>query len=263
MYNRRVSYRCGRAWDDDGTPLPGCVVPYGLGAAAEAAPLSQSDLGQIRSRSGYVYQLTPADILWLARSMHFEGGSPAATAWTYAQLAALRRSGSFTALVRSHSQPINPLWDEASDPKCIANPSFCTPEMLARRAQARSMPWSSIPVSIRSTALRWAQADLPNPVPRSVNFANERVSRSFMQRPANRGSQVVLKAGDCPRHCNWYIAEAASLGWPADFVTLHYKGRVSTVSGSVALPIAVVGGALVIGAGGFAYWAWKRSQRRR
>jgi hypothetical protein len=39
-------------------------------------------LGTIVALNGYRYQITPTDVLWLARSVQYEGGNYLATAWT-------------------------------------------------------------------------------------------------------------------------------------------------------------------------------------
>lgn len=59
---------------------------------------AQSELGHIIG-GGYTYQITPDDVLWLARAVSQEGGSHAATAWTYAQRLISRRSSSKTSRV--------------------------------------------------------------------------------------------------------------------------------------------------------------------
>jgi hypothetical protein len=229
--------------------------PVGLG---EAAPLAASELGQIRTKDGYRYQVTPEDVLWLARSVQFEGGDHASTIWTYAQLQAKRRrSSSLAALVRAHSQPINPLWDEATDAKCQQHADRCTPEMLERRRVARTTPWGSLRAGVRDMVLRWARAELPNPVPRSVDFADPAVSRSFINR--NPGTQVVLAAG------NWYLATPDVLSWPADFVTMAFEGReTAAAAGGQVLAVGVgVGAAALAVTAAFAGWAyWKYGRRR-
>jgi hypothetical protein len=231
------------------------MTSLGLG---DAAPVAASELGQIRTKDGYSYQLTPEDLIWLARSVQFEGGDPASTIWTYAQRQAkMRRTSSLAALVRGHSQPVNPLWDEATDAKCQQYPDRCTPAMLARRAQARTMSWANVSSGIRDKILRWASAQLPNPVPRAVDFADPPVSRSFISR--NPGTRIVKAVS------NWYLATPDVLGWPADFVTMQHAGRVAGPSATAALssvasvvvPVVLLTGAAAA-AGGLVYLAWKK-----
>lgn len=226
-------------------------MSYSLG---DAAPVSASELGQIRSKNGYVYQITPEDLIWLARSVQFEGGDHASTIWTYAQLQAKRRrSASLAGLVRAHSQPINPLWESASTSKCQQYPARCTPAMLERRRRARTTPWSSLRSTVRSKVLAWARAELPNPVPRAVDFADQTVSEAFIRR--NPGTQIVKRTG------NWYLATPDVLDWPADFVTMHYQGRVAG-PGSTLSPVVIAGTAAVLASTAFVGWAWWRSRRR-
>lgn len=244
-----------RGWDDDGSPLPGCVVPYGLGAAA---PVSEAELGQIRTKDGYVYQVTPDDLLWLARSVQFEGGTkPEATIWTYAQLQAnRRRTTSLTSLVRAHSQPINPLWATPGEGKCAQYPSRCTPAQIERRRRARTTPWESLRSDVRDLVTRWARAELSNPVPKAVDFADATVSQGFIRR--NPGTEVIMRAG------NWYLATVDTLRWPADYVTMHFRGRVAGPSlvGALWRAAPFVGVAAIVGAAGFAGWAYWRYGRR-
>jgi hypothetical protein len=190
---------------------------------------SASELGTIRTKDGWSYRITPDDLLWLARSVEYEGGDPVATAWTYAQRMASFRPSSLAALVRAHSQPINPTWDEATDANCVANPERCTPAALARRAEAASAPWSSL--SVGPMLARWAQAQIPNPVPRATDFADATVSSNFLRNHPD--ARIVKRAG------NWYLSEGPSSAparpsnaWPADFVSLEYGDRsISTAAG--------------------------------
>lgn len=175
-------------------------------------PPIPSKLGRIESDAGYRYQLTADDLLWLARSVQFEGGDPEATIWTYTQLAALRRTSSFTTLVRGHSQPVNPKWESASAEKCRQHPDRCTPRQLARRRRARTITWEELRTDIKNLVVNWSQGRLSNGVPRAVNFADPQVSQDFLRR--NGESRVIKKAG------NWYIATARSLRWPDNFVKL-------------------------------------------
>jgi len=206
------------------------------------AALRAADLGQIRTKDGRVYQITPEDALWLARAVKYEGGDPAATAWTYAQRWALKRwSGTLASLVRAHSQPINPAWDEASDPNCVNNPDRCTSAALARRHDAATAMWSELG-GAADVVLAFAQARLPNPAPRATDFADAIVSRGFLTR--NPGARVVLERG------NWYIAEVGALDWPTNFVEVVFRGATSGASASWTwLPWAVGAGAIAAGVG--------------
>jgi protein involved in polysaccharide export with SLBB domain len=85
-----------------------------------------------------------------------------------------------------------------------------------------------------------------------VDFADRTVSESFLSRHPD--ARVVLESG------NWYLALADTLGWPANFVTMDFRGRRSTVSGAGSVVLPVVGAVFVAGAAGFAYWAWRRSR---
>lgn len=192
-------------------------------------PLPTIDkLGRIVAKDGWSYQLTPDDVLWLARSAKFEGGSKPATLWTYAQRLANRHGASMTNLVRAHSQPVNPDWASLDAPGCVRHPELCTPTQLARRQQASTATWDSLATA--PTVLAWAQASLSNPAPRSTDFADQTVGQHFLDRHPD--SRKVLDAG------NIYIAEGpstaprgGSTSWAdGDFVTIHYGGKVAGVS---------------------------------
>jgi len=230
----------------------------GLGAviSVSIADVPQG-VGVIQSKSGYRYQMTPDDMLWLARSTEAEGGTaPAATIWTYAQRqVAASRTGSLADLVRSHSQPMNPIWSSPTGSGCVRDPSKCTPALIARRLAAQAKPWSSIASGIREKVVRFATGLLPNPVPSAVDFAAPSTAQSWLSR--NPGSRVVLQAG------NWYVATAPSSRWPADQVTINYDGRVAggaalaTGLGAIAV-VAIIGGGALLALG-----LWKRSRTRR
>lgn len=218
--------------------------------------MAASDLGEIRSKAGYVYRVTPEDVIWLARSVQFEGGDPASTIWTYAQRQAkLRRTGSLAALVQAHSQPINPLWATPGAGKCAQYPDRCTAAQIERRRVARTTPWESLRSDIRNLVTRWATAQLGNPVPKAIDFADATVSRSFIER--NPGTQVVKAAG------NWYLATPDTLSWPADFVTMYYAGRSAGPSLIGTNVVPIVGAGAVVVAAGFAGWAiWQHTRKR-
>lgn len=209
-----------------------------------ALPLA-SELGTIRSADGWSYRITPDDLLWLARSAWCEGGEVASTLWTYAQRMALYHSSSMASMLRAHSQPISPAWDEASDPFCIANPERCSDASLARRLECRTASWDAIPSSITSKVAAFAQAQLANPVPKATDFADATVSASFIRR--NPGT-VIVKRVRSGRTEQWYLAEVPALRWPANFVSIAYGSRIAT---------AVAGGLGLVGFGIIALVAWR------
>ncbi len=206
--------------------------------------------GTIRSADGFVYVLTPEDLLWLARAAQYEGGtSPESTLWTYASRLVDHRGTSMKALVRSHSQPLNPDWASLDSPGCRRSPERCRPRLRADgtytrdplevRAEARNAPWESL--ETRELALDWAAGRVPNPSPRSTDFADEEVSRSFLERHPD--ARVVRRAG------NWYIAEGSSVDWPRDFVTINGTGDAGFpwLGPLVGFGVAIAAGAAVFG----------------
>lgn len=171
-------------------------------------------LAIIRTAKGRSYQLTSDDLLWLGRAAQFEGGdNPAATLWTYAQRwALLGWRGSLASLVRAHSQPLNPRWARLDAPGCIEYPERCSPAALARRRIARTASFSELRRDIQGLVTKWAHAEIANPVPRAVDFADRQVAQHCLD--TGRCSRVVLDVRSV------YLTTAASDRWPADYVTI-------------------------------------------
>jgi len=227
-----------------------------LGTAGEP-----QEHGKIVASDGWSYQLTPDDLLWLARSVEFEGGTnPSAVIWTYAQRLALpgfrRQYPSLASLVRAHSQPVNPKWARdgifCKPGGSHAGKPECSEAKLTRRDRAQSIPWSELSAKTRSLVTKFTHAELPNPVPRSVDFADARVSANFLVN--NPTARTLLKAG------NWFIGTAQSLLWPDGHVSVHYKGAQSGEapgSGNEGIGVGLVVLALAAAAG--VVW-WMRSR---
>jgi hypothetical protein len=203
-------------------------------------------LGVIRTMDGQSYQITPDDVLWLARSVQYEGGNHDATMWTYAWRLMLKAGGrtSLATLVRGHSQPINPLWDEATDPNCVRYPERCTAAHLARRREAANKSWGELPAARR--VLEWAQAKVSNPAPRATDFADAQVSRHFLSQHPD--ARVVMQSG------NWYIAEAVALSKPDDYITIEYQGRVAGPGTSFGVKVLAGAFGILASLGGVALW---------
>ena len=196
---------------------------------------------------GRAYQITDDDLLWLARAVEFEGGTaPEATAWVYAQrLVYLPWSGSLASLVRAHSQPLNPAWASTSSSGCVTHPELCSPAALARREQARTMPWGSLSARTRDVVTRFAEARLPNPIPRAVDFAAAALAARKLD--AGQFTRAVLRAG------NTYLATVASEAWGVNHVVVRYRGRVAGVLESARWQWWALG-LVGLGAG---WWAWR------
>lgn len=239
----------------------------GLGQTEEPVDISSvpGSPGRIRSQSGWSYQMTPEDLLWLARSVQHEAGNNEATAWTYAQLLAMRRGSNLKTLVQGHSQPVNPIWRRDGS-KCRPGGAFhgrdeCAERRLVVRDRAASMPWSEIRPSVREVIVKFATARLPNPVPRAANFANAPVTTNYLLR--HPSSAIVLREG------NWYITEAQTNSWPPDFVTIESNGRIAGPSlagrarAATTVPVYVPGLAVLAAGGAFAWWAYGKSKMKR
>lgn len=175
--------------------------------------------GQLRAQGAAPYQLTGNDVIWAARSALYEGGDVAATLWTLTQRymgAARRQYPTFAAFVQAFSQPVNPLYARGGAYCARGGRAYgtywCSEDLLRRRDAARHASW--IDLILRNdvgaqTVLDWANGELPNPVPRAVNFADRAtVAKNFPD------AHVVLD------HGNLYIAEPWSRDWPRTHIAV-------------------------------------------
>lgn len=250
-YTRRMSY----------------AQPIGFLGLGSAVPVSASELGKIRSKDGWEYQITPTDVLWAARAADGEGGDAADTLWTWTQRYSLpgfrRRYPTLTSLIQAHSQPVNPIWRRTGS-KCRPGGSHhsrpdCSEPKLARRDEHATKPFSEIDPDVQDKTLKWAKAQLKNPVPKSIDFANPPVTQGYLDR--NPTSRLLKRAG------NWFVSDFGSDAWPADQVTIQ-KGRriagptlVGFINAAPYIGVAAVGVAAVFA--GWAYWKYGRPRKRR
>ncbi|MFK7990881.1 MAG: hypothetical protein AB8I08_32980 [Sandaracinaceae bacterium] len=209
------------------------------------------------------YRLSKDDLLWAARMVEGEtlsrrAGKEAdarAVLWTMTQLFSpegqrakygRERFASFTGLIRAYSQPINPRWTEAGE-FCRPGGRFhgqdeCSDNRLRARAQLQQASWSGIDPALRREVVLWATGRSVNNVPKAIEFAADRVARSFIER--NAGARQVA------RFHNTFVATSGSLGWLA---LPQVEGQVRAgVSGGLVV-------AAVVAVGGFAGWAAMRS----
>lgn len=237
--------------------------PLGYLGLGDAVPVAASELGKIRSKDGWEYQITPTDVLWAARAADGEGGDAADTLWTWTQRYALpnfrRRYPTLTALIQAHSQPVNPIWRRDGS-RCRPGgrdhgTDRCSEARLRRRDEHATKPFSAIDPRVQEKVLKWAKGQLPNPVPKSIDFANPPVTQSYLNR--NPTARLIKQAG------NWFVSDFGSENWPADQVTIHAGGRVAGPSaGGVLRAAAPFIGAGAIGLAaifaGWAYWKYGR-----
>lgn len=221
-----------------------------------------SSWGQIVPKSAPPYQITDEDVLWAARAARYEGHDAADTLWTWTQRYTLpnfrSRYPTLARLIQAHSQPVNPIWRRDGE-KCrpggpYHDHDYCSETRLRRRDEAATITFDALPATVREKTIRWAKAQLPNPVPRSVDFAVQSVVESFIRR--NPDSRVLKRAG------NWFISDQGSERWPADQVTIQHEGRVAGPGLATPFRIGLIaGGAVLTGAAAFAAWAYWRSRR--
>lgn len=229
-----------------------------------------TSLGQLVTTDGFRYQITEEDRLWAARAVACEGGGldgQLAALWTWAARFTLpnfrSRYGTLAALIRAHSQPVNPKWT-ATGSMCgpggqyAGSSTYCSASQLQRRALCAGRSWSAIPAATRDIVDKWVAADLPNPVPRAVDFASSSLGKQS-------GDVEVARFGASGSSTSQvFYSEEASRSRPTDFLTIQYNGKVAgpTITGMLrAAPM--IGIAAVTAAAGFAGWAYWRSRRRR
>ncbi len=192
------------------------------------------------------YTLTPSDLLWASRMITGESGTnerdAVAVLWTMASRLAQMRGSSFTNIIQSYSQVINPRWSSSGD-MCApggryAGQDNCSAHLLQRRAQISAMQAADMPTQW-AIVQRWASGGYPNPVPRATEFAT----------PALVATCVAGSHGDCASLIsvisNAFASSSVSDRWPANYVRVGGAGDAP--SSPWVGPVIGVGVALAIG----------------
>jgi hypothetical protein len=201
----------------------------------------------LRFRDGTSYQLTPNDVLWTARAVVYEGGRPEDVLWTMGQrFVMLRREyPTFAGFVQAFSQPVNPAWardGEFCRPRGrYAKTAYCVESKLLRRDEARYATWNDLmqrDTDAVLATLKWANAELPNPVPRATNFAMPDEATAYLARVP--GAKLLAQRE------NWYIAESWSRGWHPDYVTMHSPTSGAEAGVALARPASKAREAVVV-----------------
>jgi len=248
----------------DPRPVDTSGMSYAALGSAGAPP---GPWGKIVTKDGWEYQISPEDVLWSARAARCEGGGEegeAATLWTWTARFALpsyRRYGTLAALVRAHSQPVNPIWQRAGS-KCAPggqyhNTDYCSPAKLSNREECAGRAWSTISPLLRQKVERWARAELPNPVPTAVDFASSSIG-------VQQGDiEVARFKREGARHYNVFYSEASSRGLGPDYVTIEFNGRKAGASavGMMRAYGPYIGAGAAVLAAGFAGWAFWSSRK--
>ena len=180
--------------------------------------------GVLHFSDGTAYQLTSEDVLWAARSLHCEGGPPAANLWTLSQRFTAYRQHfpTFTDFIQNFSQCVNPDWIDGRF--CGPGGSYegrpeCSEQAIQVRQGASSISWAEIAArkpEVTQATMAWAQGRLKNPVLRSTNWAAPSVAQSYLDRVP--GASIILKAD------NWYLVEPWAQAWKRDHVRVHGPG---------------------------------------
>lgn len=214
-----------------------------------------ADVTIIRVKDGFRYQITEEDYLWLGRSLDGEGPNTAGYTWAYLQKFAGFRSTreryrTLTNFIRAYSQPVNPIWAYGGS-RCPAPVpgTDCDESLLRRRAAISSLNPSQFEPEVTAALNALRAGVLPNPVGRAVDFATcPRVEPHVAQ----NNWQITSRVGGC------FVSTPASRAWPDDWVTIAPSG----IANLAAWGIGGAGVLLLVGAGGFAAWAWSRNRRR-
>lgn len=209
----------------------------------------------------YRYALTAEDVIWLGRTLACEAGGRrevmAGVAWTYASLMTTTERSSLASLIQAHSQPLNPIWrrdgskcrapDGEWFDRCYTSSSGrqvcpCSDAALERRERCATLRWDQLAESVRETVTAFVAGVLPNPVPRSVNFAAGLRGRT--------GAELVREIGSTQ-----FWSSPTSRRWPANFVRVVGPTGSSApelVAGSSS-PAAMLAVATLVGAGIYLY----------
>ncbi len=174
----------------------------------------------------YRYELTPDDVLWLARAGACEaGGRPGAiraVIWTYLARAAMAEVSSLSSLVQRHSQPLNPIWQRTGEKcrapdgewydRCYTNTRGarvcpCSEAALERRERCSTLTWTQVAPVVREAVTAVLAGAVPNPVPKAVDFAAGLSPRA--------GLELVREVDG-----NQFYSNRESRSWPANFVRL-------------------------------------------
>ncbi len=142
--------------------------------------------GRIVTADGFRYSITDEDVLWAARAATCESSDPQSSlaelwTWTYrfATPNYRRTFPTLAALIRAHSQPVNPKWErdgEACGPGGrYAGAPVCDEALLARRERCRTTPYAALPAKIREITEAWARGKTRNPVPLAMDFASSSI----------------------------------------------------------------------------------------
>jgi len=195
------------------------------GSAMTAFP-AVYELATVRTGDGAIsFRLTPDDVLWTARAASREADQEAPiTTWAFTQRAVLFKQqlgdqATYTGVLRSFSQPINPIWARDGAMCRPGGKYHGEPECSEAKLQARewytNATWEQLGakhLQVLQVVAQWAKGKLPNPVPRVTNFAAPSVAQSFLSR--NPRARLFYK-GD-----NWYIIDAGAVGWPDSYVQM-------------------------------------------
>lgn len=212
----------------------------------------------IRTADGFSYTLTNRDRDYLVVSAKHEGeADPADIFWTYAQRLSLPqfRRWKLADLVKFHSQPVNPRWRRDGE-FCKPGGRFhdqpnCRESVLAtrdRNFQDVRNGWEayrSKEPRVVQRLIEWESGQVPNGVPRAVNFAARGVAENYASRTA--GAEISQ------RKSNWFVAESGSTNWPDNFVTIEgsaFNRWHDTALGSYALHFSIAGAVV----GGLIAW---------
>lgn len=169
---------------------------------------------------GRLISLTEEDLVTAGKLVQFEGGrndaiQAAAIVWTVAVRTGWMKYGSFTEMAYDFAQPINPRWREGGE---FCGPGgryegtdHCSPERIARRAQAASIEWGALSPVAQATATAFVKGQLRNPVPGAVDFASGSTAEAGERRSDlialyERAGQVYFAAkrqGDDSRTLAW------------------------------------------------------------
>lgn len=233
----------------------------GIMAPMVALP-NANELVRLQSAGGADYQLTLEDADALVRMAVFEGGDPAMALWALAQRWILFRDKyvkdaeandwktreyvhSLKEMVGDFSQPLNAKWRRDGEfcrpggkyhgTKFCKESSLKTRDLAWRLSLSQLYERSAEDAAAIETAIRWLRGNVPNPIPRSTNWAAEDVATNYISRHPDATEIARAPADACPA-CNVFLVEGAARKWPENYVWLRTpSGRVVGTSAGAGL----------------------------
>jgi hypothetical protein len=189
-----------------------------------------------RTSDGAVYEMTDKDVDFMARALWGEKHRPScpeneasAILWTWLQRFMLwpgkeanglgmKRWGKLWKMIRSHSQPVNPIWRRDGS-RCKPGGEYygkknCAEANLRWRDKMAYTPMSRTPIRMREYAERMAAGDLPNlGSDKFVDFASTKYAKAHGYQITPKGEHFLDKQWGKPKGWKAGTVEIVGQEW--------------------------------------------------